>query len=154
MKVCSAVQLSGFCMCLLGAARITHRAQRVVSIASRWHMLMSCNSDNKHCTSERLIFHDEHGDEEPRLISEPASLEQSHPCASFWQCQALGRWSLLSPINGAQMMLNISHVPILCWCSDLFATQWGWDHTVRFHAGPWVAAYLVRIWNHLGAVDP
>ncbi|KAM0943224.1 hypothetical protein DsansV1_C13g0119971 [Dioscorea sansibarensis] len=89
LVVCSAVQLSGFCMCLLGAARITHRAQRVVSIASRWHMLMSCNSDNKHCTSERLIFHDEHGDEEPRLISEPASLEQSHPCASFWQCQAL-----------------------------------------------------------------
>ncbi|XP_072978505.1 uncharacterized protein [Typha angustifolia] len=42
LLVCSAVQLSGFFMCLLGAARITHRAQGVVSIASRWHMTMSC----------------------------------------------------------------------------------------------------------------
>jgi hypothetical protein len=27
-------------MCLFGAARITHRAQRIVSIASQWHMRM------------------------------------------------------------------------------------------------------------------
>lgn len=27
-------------MCLFGAARITHRAQRIVSIASQWHMGM------------------------------------------------------------------------------------------------------------------
>ncbi|CAL9098010.1 unnamed protein product [Musa textilis] len=45
--VCSAVQLSGFFMCLLGAARITHRAQRVVSIASRWHMTLSSAADRK-----------------------------------------------------------------------------------------------------------
>jgi Protein of unknown function (DUF3537) len=37
-------------MCLLGAARITHRAQRVVSIASKWHMSMSCHSNQKHIT--------------------------------------------------------------------------------------------------------
>ncbi|KAG0524509.1 hypothetical protein BDA96_07G217900 [Sorghum bicolor] len=40
LLVGSAVQLSGFFMCLLGAARITHRAQRMVSIASQWHMSM------------------------------------------------------------------------------------------------------------------
>ncbi|KAG0524508.1 hypothetical protein BDA96_07G217900 [Sorghum bicolor] len=40
VQVGSAVQLSGFFMCLLGAARITHRAQRMVSIASQWHMSM------------------------------------------------------------------------------------------------------------------
>lgn len=34
------MQLSGFFMCLFGAARITHRAQRIVSIASQWHMGM------------------------------------------------------------------------------------------------------------------
>uniref|UniRef100_J3MUI5 Uncharacterized protein n=1 Tax=Oryza brachyantha TaxID=4533 RepID=J3MUI5_ORYBR len=39
-QVGSSVQLSGFFMCLLGAARITHRAQRIVSIASQWHMTM------------------------------------------------------------------------------------------------------------------
>ncbi|XP_020079751.1 uncharacterized protein LOC109703524 [Ananas comosus] len=41
LVVCSVVQLSGFLMCLVGAARITHRAQRVVSIASRWHMALT-----------------------------------------------------------------------------------------------------------------
>ncbi|KAJ1269165.1 hypothetical protein BS78_07G189700 [Paspalum vaginatum] len=40
LLVGSAVQLSGFFMCLVGAARITHRAQRIVSIASQWHMRM------------------------------------------------------------------------------------------------------------------
>ncbi|PNS91914.1 hypothetical protein POPTR_018G002700v4 [Populus trichocarpa] len=38
LVICSAVQLSGFFLCLLGAARITHRAQGIVSIATRWHM--------------------------------------------------------------------------------------------------------------------
>ncbi|GJN15729.1 hypothetical protein PR202_gb02667 [Eleusine coracana subsp. coracana] len=42
LLVGSAVQLSGFFMCLFGAARITHRAQRVVSIASQWHMNVVC----------------------------------------------------------------------------------------------------------------
>uniref|UniRef100_A0A0D9X9W7 Uncharacterized protein n=1 Tax=Leersia perrieri TaxID=77586 RepID=A0A0D9X9W7_9ORYZ len=40
ITVGSTVQLSGFFMCLFGAARITHRAQRIVSIASQWHMNM------------------------------------------------------------------------------------------------------------------
>ncbi|KAJ4783511.1 hypothetical protein LUZ62_034757 [Rhynchospora pubera] len=48
LLVCSVVQLSGFVMCLFGAARITHRAQRVVSIASKWHIRMSCLSKCKH----------------------------------------------------------------------------------------------------------
>ncbi|XP_042374711.1 uncharacterized protein LOC121968363 [Zingiber officinale] len=42
--VCSAVQLSGMFMCLMGAAKITHRAQRVVSVASRWHAVLSASS--------------------------------------------------------------------------------------------------------------
>ncbi|KAF3338881.1 hypothetical protein FCM35_KLT16352 [Carex littledalei] len=51
LLVCSVVQLSGFIMCLLGAARITHRAQKVVSIASKWHMSMSCHPKrSKHVT--------------------------------------------------------------------------------------------------------
>ncbi|PKA51428.1 hypothetical protein AXF42_Ash002793 [Apostasia shenzhenica] len=44
LVVCSVVQLSGFLMCLFGAARITHRAQRVVSVATRWHVIMSAGS--------------------------------------------------------------------------------------------------------------
>ncbi|KAL5974218.1 hypothetical protein ACLOJK_030881 [Asimina triloba] len=45
LVVCSAVQLSGFFMCLMGAARITHRAQGVVAIATRWHILITCASN-------------------------------------------------------------------------------------------------------------
>lgn len=45
LVVCSAVQLSGFFLCLLGAARITHRAQGVVCIATRWHMALTCASE-------------------------------------------------------------------------------------------------------------
>ncbi|EEF34410.1 uncharacterized protein LOC8282113 [Ricinus communis] len=42
--ICSVVQLSGFFLCLLGAARITHRAQGIVSIATRWHMMVTSAS--------------------------------------------------------------------------------------------------------------
>ncbi|XP_057723905.1 uncharacterized protein LOC130939857 [Arachis stenosperma] len=41
LLVCSAVQLSGFMLCLVGAARITHRAQGIVAIATRWHLLIT-----------------------------------------------------------------------------------------------------------------
>ena len=44
MQICSAVQLSGVFLCLLGAARITHRAQGIVSIATRWHMSVASAS--------------------------------------------------------------------------------------------------------------
>ncbi|XVE71409.1 hypothetical protein DITRI_Ditri10aG0148000 [Diplodiscus trichospermus] len=42
LLVCSAVQLSSFFLCLLGAARITHRAQGMASVATRWHLSMTC----------------------------------------------------------------------------------------------------------------
>uniref|UniRef100_A0A803NCK4 Uncharacterized protein n=1 Tax=Chenopodium quinoa TaxID=63459 RepID=A0A803NCK4_CHEQI len=49
LVVCSAKQLSGFFLCLMGAARITHRAQGIVSVATRWHMLMtSCFDSTNH----------------------------------------------------------------------------------------------------------
>ncbi|GLT72232.1 hypothetical protein SLA2020_441860 [Shorea laevis] len=44
LVVCSAVQLSGFLLCLLGAARITHRAQGIVSVATTWQMAVTCES--------------------------------------------------------------------------------------------------------------
>lgn len=46
-QVCSVVQLSGLLMCLLGAAKITHRAQRTVAVAARWHVLMTCPSSSE-----------------------------------------------------------------------------------------------------------
>ncbi|CAA6672105.1 unnamed protein product [Spirodela intermedia] len=47
LLVCSVVQLSGLLMCLLGAAKITHRAQRTVAVAARWHVLMTYPSNSE-----------------------------------------------------------------------------------------------------------
>ncbi|XP_062024477.1 uncharacterized protein LOC133740531 [Rosa rugosa] len=44
LVVCSAVELSGLFLCLMEAARMTHRAQGIVAIATRWHMLLTCSS--------------------------------------------------------------------------------------------------------------
>ncbi|KAI9107071.1 hypothetical protein K1719_022599 [Acacia pycnantha] len=49
LVICSVVQLCGCFLCLLGAARITHRAQGIVAIATRWHMLVT----NASAESER-----------------------------------------------------------------------------------------------------
>lgn len=52
LVVCSAVQLTGFFLCLVGAARITHRAQGIVSIATRWHSLSTCTSHGAYYSSK------------------------------------------------------------------------------------------------------
>ncbi|KAL3723417.1 hypothetical protein ACJRO7_035582 [Eucalyptus globulus] len=44
LVVCSVVELSGLFLCLLGAARITHRAQGIASLATRWNMLVTSAS--------------------------------------------------------------------------------------------------------------
>ncbi|GER36289.1 hypothetical protein STAS_12619 [Striga asiatica] len=43
--VLSIVQLVGIVLCLNVAAKISHRAQSLGSIASRWHALVTCNSN-------------------------------------------------------------------------------------------------------------
>ncbi|KAL2924455.1 Tumor necrosis factor ligand superfamily member 4 [Bienertia sinuspersici] len=46
LMVSSAVELSGCFLCLMGAAKITHRAQGIVSVATKWQMLVSsCYND-------------------------------------------------------------------------------------------------------------
>ena len=53
MQICSVVQLSGFLLCLTGAARITHRAQGIVSIATRWHMLVTnASAESEHSIAQ------------------------------------------------------------------------------------------------------
>ncbi|MCL7041779.1 hypothetical protein MKW94_030130 [Papaver nudicaule] len=57
LVVCSAVQLSGFLLSILGAARITHRAQGIASVATRWHMLhatAACNGIPESTNSSAL----------------------------------------------------------------------------------------------------
>ncbi|KAG6557540.1 hypothetical protein Mapa_000814 [Marchantia paleacea] len=43
LVVCSIVQLSGFVICLHGAAKITHRAQKIMSIVTQWHAVVTCS---------------------------------------------------------------------------------------------------------------
>lgn len=79
------VQLSGFIMCLLGAARITHKAQKVVSIASKWHMSMSCHPKrSKHVTDaiEDDVYtsdYDHHAYHRPQHAHADAGAMQSLP---------------------------------------------------------------------------
>ncbi|XP_020594631.1 uncharacterized protein LOC110034728, partial [Phalaenopsis equestris] len=86
LVVSSAVQLTGFLMCLFGAARITHRAQRVVSIATQWHMVMSSSPANKLDLSVNLDESDGE-DCEAKVSSLQPSLCQI--CSTFESRQAL-----------------------------------------------------------------
>ncbi|KAJ4835887.1 hypothetical protein Tsubulata_030869 [Turnera subulata] len=58
LLICSVVQLSGFFLCILGAARITHRAQGIVAIATRWHMIATsatARSDQGKCQADETL---------------------------------------------------------------------------------------------------
>ncbi|KAM0854949.1 hypothetical protein ACQ4PT_050090 [Festuca glaucescens] len=46
IAVSSVVQVVGLVVCLHGAAKISHRAQNIVAIASRWHALATCSTDS------------------------------------------------------------------------------------------------------------
>jgi hypothetical protein len=90
MQVGSAVQLSGFFMCLLGAARITHRAQRIVSIASQWHMSLESSSTHncKSSSASDAVDASSHvSGSSTAAVSQLA--EPSAPC-SYSSRQALG----------------------------------------------------------------
>ncbi|KAG8636483.1 hypothetical protein MANES_16G138000v8 [Manihot esculenta] len=95
LVICSVVQLSGFFLCLLGAARITHRAQGIVSIATRWNMILtssSARSDQGKCSVPEI---------DKTLVSESAvigadsseilvSISSQYP-SSFQTRQAFGK---------------------------------------------------------------
>lgn len=46
MQVLSIAQLVGVVLCLNAASKISHRAQSLGAIASRWHALVTCNSND------------------------------------------------------------------------------------------------------------
>ncbi|CAK9155807.1 unnamed protein product [Ilex paraguariensis] len=53
-QVSSVVQVVGILLCLNAAAKISHRAQGIASLASRWHALVTCSSSD---TSQLLASH-------------------------------------------------------------------------------------------------
>lgn len=54
LVVCSVVQLVGAVLCLHAAAKISHRAQGIASLACRWHALLTCSSANNSSSSEAI----------------------------------------------------------------------------------------------------
>ncbi|XP_020094570.1 uncharacterized protein LOC109714367 isoform X2 [Ananas comosus] len=46
IQVSSIVQVVGIVLCLHAATKISHRAQGIASLASRWHALVTCNSSD------------------------------------------------------------------------------------------------------------
>lgn len=94
MKVCSAVQLCGFCLCLLGAARITHRAQGIVGIATRWNMVVTGTSAGLggQCKSQAPAAADPNDSSEFSDSSDNFISVSPHDPSSFQTRQALGQY--------------------------------------------------------------
>ena len=98
-QVCSVVQISGFFLCLVGAARITHRAQRIVSIATRWNMLVTCASSgpDQSKTHTQEAHADPYCGETDSDSDNFISVSPLDP-SSFQTRQALGQYNILTKI--------------------------------------------------------
>ncbi|KAK3122631.1 hypothetical protein QOZ80_8AG0616130 [Eleusine coracana subsp. coracana] len=51
IAVSSVVQVVGLILCLHAAAKISHRAQNIAALASRWHALATCSTDSTYATT-------------------------------------------------------------------------------------------------------
>ncbi|XP_062192368.1 uncharacterized protein LOC133895865 [Phragmites australis] len=51
IAVSSVVQVVGLVLCLHAAAKISHRAQNIASLASRWHALATCSTDSTYAAT-------------------------------------------------------------------------------------------------------
>lgn len=95
MQICSVVQLSGFFMCLMGAARITHRAQGIVSIATRWHMTVTNTSAELESDQWKSEVPEEFSGNDSDSSDIYISVTPQQP-SSFQTRQALGEFSFIT----------------------------------------------------------
>lgn len=165
LQICSAMQLSGFFLCLMGAAKITHRAQGIVSIATRWHMLVTNASAElvgwKAHMSERLSSDTDSDDSSDIYVS----VTPQRP-SSFQTRQALGEY-YVSPLwyfsvnimlfKNVEILWIFFHVLVkFClrlFCSDVFAAQlWG-NNIIWVSAWSRVASYFVCLRVLSSALD-
>lgn len=72
VQLCSMTMVTGLFICLRSAAKITHKAQSVASLAAKWHACATLSS-----------FDDQFGDETPvdRTVTPPAI----HPVDADWE---------------------------------------------------------------------
>lgn len=103
--VSSVVQVVGVILCLNAAAKISHRAQGIGSIASRWHALATCTSGEasqmRHSTSMSYVeaanrsspFYmnfSESDLESIDFVTEPTNTQLASYMSSYQKRQALG----------------------------------------------------------------
>ncbi|XP_048128632.1 uncharacterized protein LOC115753399 isoform X1 [Rhodamnia argentea] len=86
LVVCTVVELSGLFLCLVGAARITHRAQGIASVATRWHMLVTSASGLNRPKPETAEHDSSHSDTDSDLV---IPVSTSSDSGSFQIRQAL-----------------------------------------------------------------
>ncbi|PIN03137.1 hypothetical protein CDL12_24342 [Handroanthus impetiginosus] len=101
--VLSIVQLVGIVLCLSAAAKISHRAQSLGAVASRWHALVTCNSsevsgsgilDNgrnaEYCppVGSLSVNYSESDLESADYMSLPMNLQQNSSTSSYQKRQA------------------------------------------------------------------
>lgn len=74
-QVSSIAQVVGVILCLNAAAKISHRAQGVAALASRWHALASCGPDDS--SHMRMSFSNQMGSSNGllRSVSSEADME-------------------------------------------------------------------------------
>lgn len=105
LQVYSIVQVVGVILCLNAAAKISHRAQGVGSIASRWHALATCtsgeasqmrNSTSMSCLeaanrSNSFYMNFSESDlESVDFVTEPTNTQLASYMSSYHNRQALG----------------------------------------------------------------
>lgn len=74
------VQLTGLVLCLHGAAKITHRAQRFVSIVSQWHALATVYPGAVTDRSDKALLEEKEKAEKLQLPKFPGRLfGPAHP---------------------------------------------------------------------------
>lgn len=110
-QVSSLVQVVGIILCLHGATRISHRAQAIASIASRWHAILTCSSnDTSHHRSlnsvgslevlntlnSLVINYSESDVESVDYIGMPSNTQLASYLSSYHRRQAFGMDSYIS----------------------------------------------------------
>lgn len=126
MQICSVVQLCGCFLCLLGAARITHRAQGIVSIATRWHMLVTnastesesdCQWKSQTPSNNQGMGNESDSDSSDIYIS----VTTQQP-SSFQTRQALGECYVINTLYSV-MLENVhdTMLGIICMYIDIYS---------------------------------
>lgn len=91
----SIAQVVGLILCLNAAAKISHRAQGVAALATRWHALASCGPDDtSHMRLPNILISDVSSEsdlEAMNYVSLPTNTQLGSYMSSYNRRQAFGK---------------------------------------------------------------